>query len=608
MVGVDKNLESYCLGSVDIRNLITKENPSLIVSSFDEKRIQPSSFEPTIGDECFVIDTETRGLLRPSESKTVYKALLELPARQRPKFDISNGFELKKGFTYLFPLNEKVVMDGLPYIKSSPKSSFGRLFYNTRMLSDFNPCFDEVHAEYKSNLPIDLWLLVQPLWCNAIIHPGLTLNQMRFFTGENYKLSDAEIREEIQKQPMLYTKVNDELVPSRHIVRDGLQLHINVSGDSTSGIIGLRARNNPHPIDLSKVAAARAEDYLEPIEPIKGKGSFIVRKGEYYLLSTSEVLKIPKHLAFELQSLSQIGLTGVHDYAGFGDNDFEGDLVIEMVSHEETPVEICHGDPVSRVDVFRTSIPDKLYGAAIGSNYQSQTGPRPAKFFTNFDYKSANKNYKKLDRDVLVQDAKVLNSFRRSKDGFESIDSSIESGLLSAINNGFFQSRYDCEEDELILQPIPYIVIAHPDNAVFSYVRAKDIKDYGDKRLFGQHSLGVGGHIDRKDAPDFIKECIERELKEEVIFKGSRSRMPILAGTLMAYDKPVDRVHFGLVYVIMTDGAVEPTIGALERGHLMPIRDVINSDLEKYETWSKMLMPNLESIVRYASNQSNTFL
>jgi dCTP deaminase len=600
-----KNLESYCLGSVDIRNLIKKENPSLIVPKFDEKRIQPSSFEPTIGDECFVIDTQSRGLIRPVESKSIYRTLLELPAKQRPKVNISGGFELKRGFTYLFPLNEKVVMDGVPYIKSSPKSSFGRIFYNTRMLADFNPCFDEVHGEYKSNVPLDLWVLVQPLWCNAIIHPSLTLNQMRFFTGENYKLSDAEIRQEIQQEALLYKKVDGKLVPSRHIVRDGLQLHMNVLGESTSGIIGLKARNNPRPIDLSKVGAAKAEDYLEPIT---GEGVFTVNKGELYLLSTAEILKFPKHLAFELQSSSQIGLTGIHDYAGFGDNEFEGDLVLEMVSHEETPVDILHGDPVSRIDIFRTSMPDKFYGAAIGSNYQQQTGPKASKFFTNFDYQSANKNYKKLDRDVLVQDAKVLNSFRRSKDGFESIDRSIESGLLSTIDNGFFQSRYDCEEDELLLQPIPYIVIAHPDNAVFSYVRAKDIKDYGDKRLFGQHSLGVGGHIDRKDAPDYIKNCIDRELEEEVIFKGSRSRIPILAGTLMAYDKPVDRVHFGLIYVVMTDGAVEPKVGALERGHLMPMREVVNADLEKYETWSKMLVPNLESIVRYASNQSNTFL
>ena len=41
--------------------------------------------------------------------------------------------------------------------------------------------------------------------------------------------------------------------------------------------------------------------------------------------------------------------------------------------------------------------------------------------------------------------------------------------LFETVNNGFFQSRYDCENDDLVLQPIPYVIVFGPKKTVFSY-------------------------------------------------------------------------------------------------------------------------------------------
>ena len=159
-MGLEKSL-NLCLASQQIRKLISEGR--IVLPSFDESRIQPSSFEPTIGNDIFVLDSETTGLFRPNKKKTIYESLLHLPNRRRRKGNVSGGFELKKGFSYLIKLEEKLRLVEGEYVKSSPKSSHGRLFLNTRLVGDYNPCFDELSHNYSQDKEIALWLLVQPL-------------------------------------------------------------------------------------------------------------------------------------------------------------------------------------------------------------------------------------------------------------------------------------------------------------------------------------------------------------------------------------------------------------------------------------------------------------
>lgn len=166
-----------CLNSQEIRDLI--DRGTLQIQDYSEDRIQPSSFEPTIGEELFILDTEG-GVLRPQYDQTVYRTLLELPRRRRQKIDITGGFETKRGYSYLIPLQEKITDDeNIKFILSSPKSSTGRTFPNTRLLADYNASFDEIQ---RIPHPINLWLLFQPLAFSFLIKPGLSFNQLRFLT------------------------------------------------------------------------------------------------------------------------------------------------------------------------------------------------------------------------------------------------------------------------------------------------------------------------------------------------------------------------------------------------------------------------------------------
>ena len=599
----------YCLVSQQLRDKIKRseiipnisnilqENNRSFVNKTLEEQIQPSSYEPRIGDHLFILDTDVGGIFRPEINETVRRHLLKLPKRQRQEIKIDGGFELKRGFSYLVPLEDRIKLKKDEHVISSPKSSRGRLFINTRLLTDYNPCLNEIEGEYKADVYLDLWLLIQPTKFNIIIHPKTTLNQLRFFVKEtDPRLTDDEIREEIKKKSLFYIKSGtEELIPTNHIIREGLQIHLDLIGQFTEGIVGLKARNNPNPIDITRKQTYEAENYFEPI--VLKKGIITVERGDYCLFASQEILETPNNLSAELKKHSHIGINGsLHD-AGFIDNGFKGNIVFEVRTEESTKMELRHGMPVSKLKLFRTlEEPDKIYSIKIGSSYQNQFGPHPSNNFVPFDYKYATKNYKKLDRLVLTQDKEILLKHRKTKEGFEFIEERDIMELTKDVISGFFHSRYDCESDETVLQPIPYVLL-FGNEKIFSYIRAENIKDYGDERLFGKHSIGVGGHIITSDSPDFLENCIGREvMKEEIEINGEYFN-PKIIGTLMAYEKLVDRVHFGLIYTIHTAGEIKPKESSLISGRMIDLNELNNNkQCQKYETWSRMLVPYLKKI------------
>lgn len=368
-----------CLASQQLRNLI--QHNKIIGLSIAEKQIQPTSFEPTLSNEVYILDTETKGIFRPQRHETVYKTLLELPERQRYKVDITNGFEIKKGFTYLFPLRERVVLNQNEYIKSSTKSSFGRLFLHVRMLADYSASLDEINSFSPLNQELSLWLLVQPLTFNLIVYPGLSFNQLRFFQGYDAQLSSSEVVAEFQNTPLLVHRGNTgSYTPAEPIVTDGLQIHLDLQGRNSHGVVGLRARHNPNPIDLRKLAFYDTEHYFQPI--FRDDSPLRIVRGEHYLFASKEIIRIPAHLSAEVKAYSHIGLSGPLHFAGFIDSGFDGDLVFEVRSDELSTMILTDAMPISKIDLFRNIQPDIVYGQnSLGSNYQGQIGVRASKFF-----------------------------------------------------------------------------------------------------------------------------------------------------------------------------------------------------------------------------------
>jgi deoxycytidine triphosphate deaminase/predicted NUDIX family phosphoesterase len=561
-----------------------------------EKRVQPSSYEPIIGDEVFRLDAESVGLLSPRADETISRTLKQIPSIFRERKSTVGGFELRGGQTYLIPLEERINLSKangkITHIRSSPKSSTGRLFPKTRLIADYNPYVDEISTEHSGDL--QLWLIYQPLPISMIIHPGSTLNQLRFFNGDA-KMSPEEIVK-IEK-PFLFDKDGNPIRLTEKDVYDGITLHLDLEGEATYGIAALRAKNNPDPIDLSRKGFYNPEPYFEPIK----KGELIVKRGEHYLFPSKEVLKIPRKFSAELRRQSHIGIEGRSHDAGFIDNGFTGDLVFEFSPDEEARTILIDGRPLSRMDLFRVSkIPDKKYGKEIGSNYQNQMGPRTSKHFKPFGFKSAARNLLYAKK-TLVQEANVLLRHRKSDEGFEFMDEDSAKRLVNDSERGWFMSRYDCENDSLILQPIPYLLIFNNNRMIFTYLRTSEEEDYGETKLFGKISFGVGGHINIEDAPNFIEKGLARKITDEVEIRGSYSE-PRFVGTLFSRKQPVDTTHFGLVYAMHTDGSIKAVKKSIIKSSMFPIQnsETLSTMEREYqaeaETWTRILVPYLSKI------------
>ena len=161
---------------------------------------------------------------------------------------------------------------------------------------------------------------------NLFFLPGFWLKELRFIKGVDSQLTRSEILKLWESSPLLCSSDGSPI--DNPDIGEALQIHVDLEGKNTEGIVALRARRNPDPIDLRKKGEYSAEDYFEPIGAT-GSG-LIIRRGEHYLISSKEILDIPECNNAELSSHSHQGIKGTLHRAGFVDNGFIGDLVFEV--------------------------------------------------------------------------------------------------------------------------------------------------------------------------------------------------------------------------------------------------------------------------------------
>lgn len=165
-----------------------------------------------------------------------------------------------------------------------------------------------------------------------------------------------------------------------------------------------------------------------------------------------------------------------------------------------------------------------------------------------------------------------------------------------------FMPRAKAETDSSFKQLIPYVII-HAGNKFLSYIRGKA---GGEKRLVGNRSIGIGGHInpvDEKplfgyDMRDIYNDAVDREVAEEVdIDRPVRKRMVAL---LNDDTTEVGKVHLGIVHC-WTLAAPEvrkreqmiTQLGFLSAFDLRTAR-------QELESWSQFCVDHLSQIIEAA--------
>jgi len=168
------------------------------------------------------------------------------------------------------------------------------------------------------------------------------------------------------------------------------------------------------------------------------------------------------------------------------------------------------------------------------------------------------------------------------------------------LKNFEWMDKEKAEINPAYKQPIGYSVVYNPmSEKVFLYQRSKIDKNYGEKRLQGKLSCGVGGHIEKIDTQNGnpIHESAMREIKEEVEI-GGKTKMQVF-GYINDDSDEVGKVHFGIVYLVSIDcSVVKPVDSEISEGKLESIDNLekkCKSDVP-VENWTKIVVEDLKKL------------
>ncbi len=167
----------------------------------------------------------------------------------------------------------------------------------------------------------------------------------------------------------------------------------------------------------------------------------------------------------------------------------------------------------------------------------------------------------------------------------------VERLLAEIAASGSFLPRSEVESEPGWQQIIPHLVVV-ADGAVLAMRR---LQGGTERRLRGQVTIGVGGHINAEDGepPTAWRSGCQREWSEEVICDRSLVGRPV--GLIKDDAGAVGQVHLGVLIMVDASSAV---VGVREReklqGRLTPLEELSVFYLEM-ETWSQFVYDALLS-------------
>lgn len=195
------------------------------------------------------------------------------------------------------------------------------------------------------------------------------------------------------------------------------------------------------------------------------------------------------------------------------------------------------------------------------------------------------------DEHVLVFPAGLMNEIGY----FSGFSREIEPYLAKIIRSDrcFFIARKSAEQNPAYKQIIPYVLLRHEDR-FFSYRRGKLLSE---KRLHGNCSIGIGGHISTQDENLFTcayEEALYREVNEEIRIDSGYSQR--IAGLINDDSNDVGTVHFGVVHIFDLE---KPQVSAREKSineaQFVRIDDLV-ANINDYENWSKICIRELSGL------------
>ncbi|MGA9885531.1 MAG: 2'-deoxycytidine 5'-triphosphate deaminase [Candidatus Acidiferrales bacterium] len=359
------------LPSQEIHELI-RNRKIISPAPIEDSQVQPASIDLRLGNVAYRVQAS----FLPSRTSTIKSKIDDLKLAE---IDLTRPALLERGAVFVIPVVEHLVLPFDISGAANPKSTTGRLDIFTRLVTEggieSDPedlQFEQVPKGYKGPLYVEIISRTFPV----VLSAGAKLNQLRLVRGKPPAASDNELGRFEQQEALVYFENGD--APAKAVLRGGLRMSIDLQGSGAGSVVAYRAKRHCPAVDLSKAGAHDAALFWDAIT---STNRLVLDPGDFYILASKERISVPSNWAAEMTQFDpSIGEFSVH-YAGFFDPGFgygtAGEIkgtkaVLEVRAHE-VPILLEDRQVVGRLMYHKmASIPDKLYGQAIGSSYQQQ--------------------------------------------------------------------------------------------------------------------------------------------------------------------------------------------------------------------------------------------
>lgn len=347
------------------------------IAGGSENCIQPASIDirPDLND---IFEIKYFSPPRKGEKvETILKELLLEKGAEKIRSQL-----LQKGKRYLVRIREKI--DGLPfYTRMNPKSSPGRLFLHSRLITDGHSAYDEIYPEHQGG---SHWMMLSPKCFDIFLTEDEPLTQLRFFKG-NDRLSRKELEREMSRNTFIDLPRMPELfdlLPSQvPVLGEDIASNL-LTVDMGCDIVAYKTKNNDQPILISS-RTTNPDQYFEPVykDQVRRHG-LVLEQEKGYLLGSLERIKLPHFLAAEVVPYSEkYGELRSH-FAGFVDPGFgfgspNGNSITFEIIAQEQGIAVRHGQSIAEIQYeYMSSEPKNGYAG----NYKLQpSGPQLPKYF-----------------------------------------------------------------------------------------------------------------------------------------------------------------------------------------------------------------------------------
>jgi len=342
----------------------------IICHHHEDLEIDASALDLRLSDRAWKLDEGQRPSTR--ELAKMQAKSVQIKPDRCEKDPLGEYFLFEKGKIYLVELDHYVKLPGNISGRATGKSSIGRLDVITRLLTEKSTEYDMVEAGYEGHL----YLLILSQTFSIKVSPGMSLNQLRLFSGPSHASVITRslihyfgtpfwyIRHQRAKEWRCWEDLLQEYSSSR--TADPSLFDLTVDLGDEGYIYKAEPSSESRLIDLRKGKASHdPKRYFERV-PIAEEGaehSVLLEVDKFYIMKSKERLCIPCDVAVEVVAISErIGDIRIH-YAGFAhpgfgrhdDTSKPGTPLIFEVRATDMPTRLYDGSLLARIQLFRMS-------------------------------------------------------------------------------------------------------------------------------------------------------------------------------------------------------------------------------------------------------------